>query len=78
MCMQGQVLSQFPDLSSDSLALMWTMADRHDADSPWQCFWDSLPSSFGTGLSMPQAAIDLVQDTPLHAPCIEARQVMYV
>ena len=77
-CVQGQVLTQFPDLSSDSLALIWTMADRQDADSPWQRFWESLPGSFGTGLSMAQAAIDVLQDTPLHVPCMEARQVVYV
>ena len=73
--MQGAVLAQFPHLSSDAIAVIWTMAERHDQDSPWGPFWACLPQKLDSGLSMPEAHVDLLQGTSAHAECITAQQV---
>ena len=74
-CVQGAVLSQFPQLSSDSIAVIWTMAERYDPDSSWRPFWASLPQNLDSGLSMPEAHLHFLQDTSAHAECSTARRV---
>lgn len=72
---QGAVLAQFPQLSPDTIAVIWTMAERHDQDSIWNVFWASLPQKLCSGLSMPEALVGLLHGTSAHAECTTARQV---
>lgn len=45
---QGQAL-QALGLHSELVLLLFTMVDRHDAESPWAPFWRSLPQRLVTG-----------------------------
>ena len=72
--LQGPVLAQF-GLAPDMLTVLYTMYERHQPDSPHSIFWQTLPAHFGTGLSMSQQAVDLLQGTPAFAEVTAARQV---
>ena len=72
------MLAQFPQLSADSIAVIWTMAERQDAESTWKPFWDSLPHTLHSGLSMPESLVQVLQGTPAHAQCQSAREVSTV
>lgn len=62
-----------PGLDPETLAVIWTMCDRHAPESPHVPFWSALPASFGTGLSAPQPLLDLLKGVPLHQECMSAR-----
>lgn len=49
----GQAIARVPDIDDDTLKLLWTMAERHDAKSPLAPFWQSLPAEIGTGAWSP-------------------------
>ena len=68
------MLAQF-DLAPDMLTVLYTMYERHQPDSPHSTFWQTLPAHFGTGLSMTQQALDLLQGTSAFAEVTAARQV---
>ena len=73
--MQGPVLMQFPQLGGDSIAVIWTMVDRHDPDSQWLPFWQSLPGTLQSGLSMAEELLQVLEGLPDHAECVSACQV---
>lgn len=62
----GKMLSTIPNLSMDNLLIIFTMIDRHDAESQWSSFWASLPQAFMTGFSFPKPLLDLLQGTAAH------------
>lgn len=49
------------------------MVDRHEPESPHAPFWSALPAQFGTGLSAPQALVDVLKGLPLHQEVVAAR-----
>lgn len=57
----GKCLARIPGLDDESLAVVWTMVDRWDDESPHAPFWASLPSAIGTGLSADDAAIAVLK-----------------
>lgn len=69
----GRALSRLPGLDPETLAVLWTMVDRHEPESPHAPFWAALPPHFGTGLSVPQALVDVLRGLPLHAEVEQAR-----
>ena len=46
--LQGKAL-QALGLHSELVLLLFTMVDRHEAESPWAPFWSSLPQTLVTG-----------------------------
>lgn len=62
----GRMLSKIPNLSMDNLLIIFTMIDRHDAESEWAPFWASLPETFMTGFSFPKPLVDTLQGTAAH------------
>jgi hypothetical protein len=62
----GRMLSKIPNLSMDNLLIIFTMIDRHDAESEWAPFWASLPGTFMTGFSFPKPLVDMLQGTAAH------------
>lgn len=75
MSLQGPVLMQFPQLGDDSIAVIWTMVERHDADSPRAPFWQSLPQQLHSGLSMSESLLQTLQGTPAYAEIDTSRKV---
>ncbi|KAK9831771.1 hypothetical protein WJX74_008834 [Apatococcus lobatus] len=60
----GGALRQLPGLDADNILLIWTMVERHEADSTWAPFWKHLPDQFGTALGVSEEDIELLRDTP--------------
>lgn len=67
---------QFPQLGDDSIAVVWTMVERHDADSPRAPFWKSLPEQLHSGLSMSDSLLQTLQGTPAYAEIDTSRKVI--
>lgn len=70
----GPALMQFTQLGGDSIAVIWTMVERHDADSQWAAFWQSLPETLHSGLTMSDTLLQALQGTSAHTECHSARQ----
>lgn len=51
------------------------MVERHDPESPWALFWQSLPQTLQSGLSMSDRLLHTLEGTPAYAECSNARQV---
>ena len=66
---------QFTQLGGDSIAVIWTMVERHDPDSHWAAFWQSLPETLHSGLTMSDTLLQALQGTSAHTECHSARQV---
>jgi hypothetical protein len=56
----GAVLNRL-GLDPETLAVVWTMVDRWDADSDAKPFWQALPERFSTGLSVPEPLVELMK-----------------
>ena len=69
----GAVLNRM-GLDPETLAVVWTMVDRWDADSAAKPFWQALPQRFSTGLSVPEQLIDLMSGLQEQQKFTEARQ----
>jgi len=73
---QGKALQRIPNLSEEAAAVVWTMIDRVDDESPYAPYWASLPSTFGTALSViPQLLEGCLQGSALYEEAQQARQV---
>ncbi|DBA78746.1 TPA: hypothetical protein ACH3X1_008655 [Trebouxia sp. C0004] len=70
----GPALLQFAQLGGDSIAVIWTMVERHDPDSQWVAFWQTLPETLHSGLSMSDTLLQALQGTSAHTECHSARQ----
>ena len=66
---------QFKQLGGDSIAVIWTMVERHDPDSQWAAFWQSLPETLYSGLSMSDTLLQALQGMSAYTECHSARQV---
>ena len=73
--LQGPVLTQFPQLADDSIAVIWTMVERHDKESPRAPFWQSLPNELHSGFSMSDSLLQTLQGTPAYAEICNSRKV---
>jgi hypothetical protein len=60
-------------LDPETLAVLWTMVDRHDPESVHAPFWAALPAHFSTALSIPPALLGLARGLPVHAEADAAR-----
>ncbi|KAL4860156.1 Histone-lysine N-methyltransferase setd3 [Chlorella vulgaris] len=69
----GRMLHAIPNLTVDNLLIIFTMIDRHDADSRWALYWRSLPHRYYTGLSFPQAVVDALRGTAAHLELTRAQ-----
>ncbi|CAI7888803.1 unnamed protein product [Closterium sp. NIES-53] len=61
-------------ISDESIALLWTIQQRHDPLSFYAPFFNSLPAAINTALTWPEAAVRAVQGTLLHTHIERARQ----
>ncbi len=64
-CLQGHALARIPGLAAESAALIWTMVDRTDEDSPHAAFWAAMPPQLTTGEAACPRSSPLVRQ---HAP----------
>lgn len=75
MGLQGPVLTQFPQLADDSIAVIWTMVERHDEASPRAPFWQSLPYQLHSGFSMSDSLLQTLEGIPAYAEIRTSRKV---
>ena len=48
----GRAIASVPGVDDDTVKLLWTMAERHDRESPRAPFWQSLPATMVTGVRL--------------------------
>ncbi|CAI5535842.1 unnamed protein product [Closterium sp. Naga37s-1] len=61
-------------ISDESIALLWTIQQRHDPSSFYAPFFNALPAAINTALTWPETAVRAVQGTLLHTHIGRARQ----
>lgn len=60
---QYHVLQELEDTSSETMLLLWSMKERHNTDSQYKIYFDSLPEDFHTGT---QSSCDIFSVSCLH------------
>lgn len=47
--LQYHALEKFEGISSETMLLLWSMKERHNGDSQFKIYFDTLPEEFHTG-----------------------------
>ncbi|XP_054793936.1 uncharacterized protein LOC129309072 isoform X2 [Prosopis cineraria] len=70
-------LKEVDGISPETILLLWSMKERHNQDSRFRAYFDSLPENFNTGLSFGIDAITTSEGTLLLEEIMEARQHLH-
>ncbi|XWS28089.1 hypothetical protein CRYUN_Cryun25bG0035700 [Craigia yunnanensis] len=46
-----QILEKIDGMSSETMSLLWSMKERHNCNSQFKIYFDTLPENFSTGLT---------------------------
>lgn len=47
---QYPILSKIAGMSSETMLLLWSMKEKHNSDSKFKFYFDTLPEAFNTGI----------------------------
>ncbi|CAM6106247.1 unnamed protein product [Calypogeia fissa] len=70
----GAVLKETPELSGETMSLLWSMKERHNKTSRFAPFFESLPESFHTGLGFGIAGLKALEGTLVVEELTQARE----
>ncbi|PRQ37436.1 putative [Fructose-bisphosphate aldolase]-lysine N-methyltransferase [Rosa chinensis] len=68
------VLEKLEDTSSETMLLLWSMKERHNTDSQYKIYFDTLPEDFHTGLSFGISAVMSLYGTLLLDEIMQAKE----
>ncbi|XP_076892644.1 uncharacterized protein LOC143544414 [Bidens hawaiensis] len=68
------VLEKVDKISSETMLLLWSMKEKHDINSRFKPYFDSLPETFNTGLSFGIEAIMALEGTLLLEEIVQAKE----
>ncbi|KAK1417125.1 hypothetical protein QVD17_26247 [Tagetes erecta] len=68
------VLEKVEGISSETMLLLWSMKEKHDINSKFKIYFDSLPETFNTGLSFGIDAIMALEGTLLLEEIVQAKE----
>ncbi|KAK9078877.1 hypothetical protein SSX86_002935 [Deinandra increscens subsp. villosa] len=68
------VLENVDGISSETMLLLWSMKEKHDINSKFKIYFDSLPETFNTGLSFGIEAIMALEGTLLLEEIVQAKE----
>ncbi|KAI7737714.1 hypothetical protein M8C21_025148 [Ambrosia artemisiifolia] len=68
------VLEKVEGISSETMLLLWSMKEKHDNNSRFKTYFDSLPETFNTGLSFGIEAIMALEGTLLLEEIVQAKE----
>ncbi|CAN1167355.1 [Fructose-bisphosphate aldolase]-lysine N-methyltransferase, chloroplastic [Linum perenne] len=73
-----KVLETVGGVSSETMMLLWSMKERHDTNSKFKIYFDTLPQDFNTGLSFGVDAIMALDGTTLLEEIMQAKEHLRV
>ncbi|KAK2993501.1 hypothetical protein RJ640_015185 [Escallonia rubra] len=68
------ILENINGISSDTMLLLWSMKEKHNGDSRFRVYFDTLPEAFNTGLSFGIDAIMALDGTLLLEEIVQAKE----
>ncbi|KAJ8751007.1 hypothetical protein K2173_016188 [Erythroxylum novogranatense] len=68
------LLEQIDGISTETMLLLWSMKERHNCNSKFKIYFDTLPKEFNTGLSFGVDAIMALDGTLLLEEIIQAKE----
>ncbi|KAK6248079.1 hypothetical protein QUC31_019644 [Theobroma cacao] len=71
-----QTLEKIDGMSSETMLLLWTMKEKHNCNSQFKIYFDTLPENFNTGLSFGVEAIMALDGTLLFEEIMQAKEVI--
>ncbi|XP_037497351.1 uncharacterized protein LOC105635593 isoform X2 [Jatropha curcas] len=72
------ILEQIDGISSETILLLWSMKERHNCNSKFKVYFDTLPKEFNTGLSFGVAAIMALDGSLLLEEIMQAKEHLRV
>ncbi|KAH0867119.1 hypothetical protein HID58_074141, partial [Brassica napus] len=71
-----QILEKIDGMTSETMMLLWTMREKHNHESKFKPYFDSLQESFCTGLSFGVDAIMVLDGTLLLDEIMQSKEVL--
>ncbi|XP_044470975.1 uncharacterized protein LOC123199978 [Mangifera indica] len=68
------ILQKIDGMSSETMLLLWSMKEKHNCDSKFKYYFDTLPKEFNTGLSFGVDAIMALEGTLLLEEIMQAKE----
>ncbi|CAK9169427.1 unnamed protein product [Ilex paraguariensis] len=68
------ILEKIDGISSETMLLLWSMKEKHNHNSKFKSFFDTLPEAFNTGLSFGIDAIMALDGTLLLEEIVQAKE----
>ncbi|XVF70025.1 hypothetical protein PTKIN_Ptkin11bG0128200 [Pterospermum kingtungense] len=73
-----QILEKIDGMSSETMSLLWSMKEKHNHNSQFKIYFDTLPENFNTGLSFGVEAIMALDGTLLFEEIMQAKEHLRV
>ncbi|XP_022153388.1 uncharacterized protein LOC111020893 isoform X2 [Momordica charantia] len=70
------ILTKIEAISSETMLLLWSMKEKHIADSKFKVYFDTLPEAFNTGLSFGVGAMVTLDGTLLFDELMQAKELL--
>ncbi|XP_050220001.1 uncharacterized protein LOC126670340 isoform X2 [Mercurialis annua] len=77
-CDMYHILEKIDGISSETMLLLWSMKERHNCNSKFKIYFDTLPKEFNTGLSFGVDAIMALEGTLLLEEILQAKEHLRV
>ncbi|OMP07763.1 hypothetical protein COLO4_07069 [Corchorus olitorius] len=68
------ILEKIDEMSSETMLLLWSMKEKHNCNSQFKMYFDTLPENFNTGLSFGVEAIMALDGTLLFEELMQAKE----
>lgn len=68
------ILDKIEGISSETMLLLWSMKEKHNSNSKFKLYFDTLPAAFNTGLSFGVNAIMALDGTILLEEIVQAKE----
>ncbi|OMO61338.1 carboxylase-lysine N-methyltransferase [Corchorus capsularis] len=68
------ILEKIDEMSSETMLLLWSMKEKHNCNSQFKMYFDTLPENFNTGLSFGVEAIMVLDGTLLFEELMQAKE----
>ncbi|KAL3535367.1 hypothetical protein ACH5RR_003828 [Cinchona calisaya] len=68
------LLEKIEGISSETMLLLWSMKEKHNCNSKFRLYFDTLPAAFNTGLSFGVSAIMALDGTILLEEIVQAKE----
>ncbi|PON97914.1 Rubisco LSMT methyltransferase [Trema orientale] len=68
------ILEKRSEMSSETILLLWSMKEKHNNNSKFKVYFDTLPEEFNTGLSFGFEALMVLDETVLFEEIMQAKE----